>query len=574
MAEPEDPSSISTENSVQKSGVRSNSVKRLDNPAIEALLGASRRRAQRGGNMWTLPPLEELQRDFVQYEIVGELGSGGMGAVYKGWQKSLDRFVAIKILPPDVQDHDPHFAERFKHEAKAMAHLSHPAICPVYDAGETPGGLLYFVMEFIGGGDLGQKIASQRQLPPGETVAITGTLCDALEAAHQNGIVHRDIKPSNILLTPHGEWKVADFGLAKLTGQANEDLTLSDTALGTPGFASPEALTDGATVDHRADIYAVGVILYQMLTGNIPRGAFEMPSQLVPGLDRGFDAIVAKAMQPDRARRYASAGEMRRDLDLVAARVIEPKPSEVTASAATASTVTGEAHPRSLNWLIAALGLVVVIGGGWLMRPEAGKETAARDTVAETPLPVASGPTDDPPVQGLTWKPVPFKANAKLDNGLVHLERYDAWVGPRFQISDGAVRAVIVWQPEARGNNDYIKVTTRLRKNGQYYAHLTGPSVEIGFLQGPKATPLHRWVVTPPLKEGEAIPLQLACVGSRLAVWVRGKLLGTLHDTTLTEPGSVGVQAGDGYVQNLEYIDLDGESERASLKFLGLDADP
>jgi serine/threonine protein kinase len=569
MAEPKHSPSIPAENGVQKEGVRSNSVKHLDDPAIEALLGVAR-----GGqrSLWPLPTLEEVQRDFAQYEILGLVGRGGMGAVYKGRQKSLDRLVAIKILPPEVEDLDPHFAERFQHEAMAMAHLSHPAICPVHDAGETPGGLLYFVMEFIEGGDLGQKIAAQQRLSSGEAVAIAGTICDALQAAHEKGIVHRDIKPSNILQAPHGQWKVADFGLAKLTNQANADLTLSDTALGTPGFASPEALTNGATVDHRADIYAAGVILYQMLTGHIPRGAFDMPSQLVPGLDRGFDGIVAKAMQPDRERRYASASEMRKDLDLVAARAIESKSAE----AATASGKTSETRTRIFSWLIIAVGLFVVIGGGLLMKPEARQNAAVRHPEAETlPPEVAGGPSVASTVtQSVSWRPVPFKANAKIDNGLVHLEKYDAWVGPRFQITNGAVRAVIIWQAEAKGNNDYIKITTRLRKNEQYYAHLTGPWVEVGFFSGPRGTPLHRWAIEPPPKEGEAIPLQLACVGPRLAVWVRGKLIGTLHDTTVTEPGSVSVQAGKGHVKNLEYVDFDGESESASLQFLGLDAAP
>lgn len=571
MAEPEDSPSIPTENPVQKVSVRSNPVKRLDNPVIEALLGAARPRAQRGGNRWTLPTLEELQHDFAQYEIVEEIGRGGMGAVYKGRQKSLDRIVAIKILPPEVQDFDPHFAERFQHEAKAMAHLSHPAICPVYDAGETPGGLLYFVMEFIEGGDLGQKIAAQGRLSPAEAMAIAGTLCEALQAAHENGIVHRDIKPSNILLASHGQWKVADFGLAKLADRASGDLTFSDTALGTPGFASPEALTNGATVDHRADIYAAGVVLYQMLTGNIPRGAFEMPSQLVPGLDRGFDAIVARAMHPDRERRYASAGAMRRDLDLVAARALEPEPSAATTRTAT----TGEAHARAISWLIVVVWLAVVIGGGWLMRSGGRQETATPQPAAETPQPAAESPL--PVATGpfaLSWKPVPFTAKAKLDNGLVRLVKYDAWAGPKLRITNVAVRTVIVWRPEAEESNDFIKVTTRLTKDDQYYAHLLGPAVEMGYRQGPKTVLLRRWEVTPPPKAGEEVPLQMACIGSRIAVWVRGKLLGDHHDTTLTAPGSVSVQARDGHVKDLEYVDFDGESEAASLKFLGLDAAP
>ena len=409
MAEPEDPSSNPTELSASQGGSPSRPVEKLNDLAIEALLGAARPGGQHASNIgaWQLPSPEELQSDFPQFEIAGVLGRGGMGAVYKGWQKSLDRFVAIKILPPEVQDLDPHFAERFKHEAKAMAHLSHPAICLVFDAGETPGGLLYFVMECIENGDLGQKIAVQGRLSPAEAIAIAGTICDALQFAHESGIVHRDIKPSNILLNAHGQWKVADFGLAKLVGQATNELTLSDTAMGSPAFASPEALTDGASVDHRADIYAVGVMLHQMLTGSIPRGAFEMPSQIVPGLDPSFDAIVAKAMQPDRERRYASALEMRRDLDRLVAGVFSPAPSAAAASRASPSSSTSGAPPRRASRLAAlAAGLVILVGGGWWTTHRPGSGTLPR--AAESKLDATTKEHPFVNSLGMQFVPVPI----------------------------------------------------------------------------------------------------------------------------------------------------------------------
>jgi hypothetical protein len=168
------------------------------------------------------------------------------------------------------------------------------------------------------------------------------------------------------------------------------------------------------------------------------------------------------------------------------------------------------------------------------------------------------------------WRPVPFKLNPVLAGGFVHLVKFDSWAGPKFQITNAAVRAVIAWQPDLPGRNDYIKVTARLRADEHYYAYLTGPSVEVGFYQAHKVTPLQRWAVTPPPEPGEAMPLQLACIGSHLAVWIRGKLLGIYDDPTLTGAGNVGVQAGDGHIQNLEYLDLDSLPEGDALQFLDL----
>jgi hypothetical protein len=172
------------------------------------------------------------------------------------------------------------------------------------------------------------------------------------------------------------------------------------------------------------------------------------------------------------------------------------------------------------------------------------------------------------------WRPVPFKLNPLLDGGFVHLLKFDSWAGPKFRLTNAAVRAVIIWQPSPPGRNDYIKVTTRLRDDEHYYAYLTGPSVEVGFYRNRKVTPFQRWPVSPPPQADEAIPLQLACVGSHLAVWVRGQLLGTYEDATLPEEGNVGVQASDGHIQNLEYLDLDGFPEADALKFLGVSPTP
>ena len=275
---------------------------------VGGLLGAGSTRAR--GGAWQPPSPEELQRDFPLYEIHGILGRGGMGAVYKGWQKSLSRFVAIKILPPGFDDGVSDFAERFKREAKAMANLRHAGIVAVYDAGETPGGLLYFIMECVEGTDVQKLIAERVRIEPGEAVRITLHVCNALGYAHAHGVIHRDIKPSNIMIDADGDVKVADFGLAKSISPDTTVLTMSNITMGTPDFMAPEAMTGTANADHRADIYAVGVMLYQMLTGKLPRGKFDPPSRIVAGLDKRLDRIVDRALQPEPAARYADAAEM------------------------------------------------------------------------------------------------------------------------------------------------------------------------------------------------------------------------------------------------------------------------
>lgn len=246
------------------------------------------------------------------------VGRGGMGAVYKGLQLSLDRAVAIKLLPPAIEQQDLAFAERFRNEARLMGRMNHPAIVSVYDFGRTTDGQLYFVMEYVDGTDVQRMIAREGKLPPEHALAITAHLCDALGYAHKQGIVHRDIKPSNVLIDLEGRVKVADFGLAKLSDKTlNSGLTQTGMAMGTPDYVAPEALMHGSDVDGRADIYAVGVMLYQMLTGDIPRGMFRMPSQKFQSIDPRFDAIVRRALEHDREERYQSSHELRLDLDVI-----------------------------------------------------------------------------------------------------------------------------------------------------------------------------------------------------------------------------------------------------------------
>ncbi len=257
-----------------------------------------------------------LKSLFPQLEILGLLGHGGMGAVYRARQRGLDRLVALKILPPEIST-EPAFAERFAREARALARLNHPNIVTVFDLGKS-GSLYYFLMEFVDGMNLRQLLETYR-LTPRETLGIVPQICEALEYAHGEGIVHRDIKPENILLDQKGRVKVADFGLSKLLEPGPKDIQLTQTGqvLGTMHYMAPEQLEKPLEVDQRADIYSLGVLLYEMLTGGLPLGRFELPSKKV-AVDHRLDELVLHAMERDPRQRCQSVSEVRVQLEAIA----------------------------------------------------------------------------------------------------------------------------------------------------------------------------------------------------------------------------------------------------------------
>src|SRR5947199_1726898 len=271
-----------------------------------------------------IPPApEQLAPRFPQLEILGLIGQGGMGAVYKARQQQLDRLVAVKILPAETSQ-DPAFAERFTREARALARLNHPNIVTVYDFGQTDG-FYYFLMEFIDGTTL-RHLLADRKLTPREALAIVPQICEALQYAHDRGIVHRDIKPENILTDKAGRVKIADFGLAKLveTEPQSQRLTQPREVMGTPHYMAPEQVEKPQFVDHRADIYSLGVVFYEMLTGELPLGRFAAPSQKVQ-VDVRLDEVVLRALEKEPERRYQQASQVRTDVETIAmSPAIEP----------------------------------------------------------------------------------------------------------------------------------------------------------------------------------------------------------------------------------------------------------
>ena len=262
---------------------------------------------------WFEPP--KLAARFPQLEILDLIGQGGMGAVYKARQRGLDRLVALKILPPEAS-RDPAFSERFGREARALAKLNHPHIVTVYDSGNA-GGLYYFLMEYVDGVNLREAIQTD-ELGPKEALSIVPQVCDALQYAHEEGIVHRDIKPENVLLDMRGGVKIADFGLARLLGQAGDNFTLTGThqVMGTPRYMAPEQMEGAHEVDHRADIYSLGVIFYEMLTGELPLGRFAPPSRKVE-VDVRLDEVVLRTLEKEPGLRYQQVSELKSDVETI-----------------------------------------------------------------------------------------------------------------------------------------------------------------------------------------------------------------------------------------------------------------
>jgi len=277
----------------------------------------------------------EEQKNFQQipgYQIISKLGAGAMATVFKARQLSLDRIVAIKVLPKRMSE-NKEFVDRFYMEGKAAAKLNHPNIVGAFDVGEA-GGYHYFVMEYVEGQTVYDRLSDiGKAYDEKEALKIAIQVASALVHAHQNGLIHRDVKPKNIMITPAGVAKLADMGLAREASDKQVALAEAGKAYGTPYYISPEQIRGEVHIDYRADIYSLGATLYHMVTGRVP---FEAPSpaavmhkhlkdELIPpdhintALSAGISEIIEVAMAKDPARRYASMEDMLSDLEAIAA---------------------------------------------------------------------------------------------------------------------------------------------------------------------------------------------------------------------------------------------------------------
>jgi beta-lactam-binding protein with PASTA domain len=387
-----------------------------------------------------------------RYELGPEIGRGGMAEVFLARDRLLDRNVAVKVLSPGFAT-DPTFIARFRREAQSAASLNHPNIVAVYDWGED-GGNYFIVMEYVAGRTLREVLREYSRLPALEAARIAAEIADALSFAHRNGVVHRDIKPGNVLLTPAGQVKVTDFGIAR--AEQNDDLTKTGSVMGTATYFSPEQ-AQGLDLDGRADVYALGVVLYEMLTGVAPfiadnpvsvaykhvREEPVPPSRVNPDVPGAMDRVVLTAMAKDPNRRYQSADDLRADLlrfergrPLVGGPNLPPAAPEATiplaaATAAAPHPVALQPPRRKRHW-----GAVVTVGiafvlllaliGVLLVQSDFGKTTAA-------------GPKADvPPVVGQPFA----QADATLTGLEFKVVRADA-------DSDQAPEQVLAQTPEA-----------------------------------------------------------------------------------------------------------------------------
>ena len=271
--------------------------------------------------------ISELNQSFPQLEITHLIGRGGMGAIYQARQTSLDRDVALKLIAKEVSQ-DPSFVERFEREAKTLAKLSHPNIVTVYDFGYTSDGVAYLIMEFVDGINLREAMNS-RSVGPEDALDIVATICRALEYAHSRGVIHRDIKPENILLGEDGSLKVVDFGIAKIVDDSVRTPTLTATrqVLGSLHYLAPEQLESPDQVDHRVDLYALGVVFYELLTGELPLGRYEPPSVLYNQIDQRFDNVVLKSLSRKPINRFQSAREFGTEIQQLQSASAQQSPS-------------------------------------------------------------------------------------------------------------------------------------------------------------------------------------------------------------------------------------------------------
>ena len=377
------------------------------------------------------------------YRIIDQIGQGGMATVYKAYQASMDRNVAIKVLPSQLAN-SPEFAQRFQQEARIIAKLEHPHILPVFDYGESDG-ITYFVMRYLDAGTLSDRMKSGVPLPLNEIDRLFTQLAEALSYAHSYGIVHRDLKPSNAMIDSQGNLFLTDFGIAKLLESASPRLTQTDAIMGTPAYISPEQAQAGK-VDQRSDIYSLGIILYEMVTGRVPFVAetplavilkhvgdpLPPPSKLKPDIPEAIERVVLKALAKHPEDRYASVAEFlsawKKALDEaqretrrapetmisqpVSARPpLPPPPSYGTPAtdmrqSSTTPMISASAPAKTSNytgWIVGCLVVACVIigvggGGFYLYNNSAGKQTP---TATAVPLPTDTAvplPTDTPAI--------------------------------------------------------------------------------------------------------------------------------------------------------------------------------
>jgi serine/threonine protein kinase len=354
-----------------------------------------------------------------RYQILEEIGRGGMAVVYKAYQPSLNRYVALKVLPAQYQN-DAELLARFRREAEAAKALAHPNIVRVFEVGEAQG-MPFIAMEYVEGGSVASELSRRHgPLDTGTATGIAAQIAAALDYAHQQGVIHRDVKPSNMLLARDGRALLSDFGIAKAAGKRT--LTQKGTLLGTPAYMSPEQARGRRNIDGRSDIYSLGVVLYEMLTGDVPfRGddptvilravlddAPAPPSWLYPAIPPAVERIVLRALAKEPEKRYATAGEMLAALQAATpGRPIPVRPTVIAPSPAKPA-VRPSARPVPAPVLLAIAVLAVALLAMVLQPPQPVQPTPTRTpTLAPTVTTSGEGLPTATPVSGPTATPIP-----------------------------------------------------------------------------------------------------------------------------------------------------------------------
>jgi len=526
-----------------------------------------------------LPLPEELAKLLPAgaYEVTDFLGAGGMGAVYKGTQIRLKRPVAIKIMRRDVgKDHD--FEARFEREAQAMAKLNHPNIISVIDFGEAGPDYLFIVMELVDGTDLMDVIRS-KQMTQEMALTLLPQICDALQFAHDHGIVHRDIKPSNIMLTRDGRVKMADFGLAKHFDHADSGFrTQTGTGMGTPDYAAPEQFDPTTPVDHRADIYALGVMIYQMITGALPRGVWRPPSQRAQ-VSTHWDAVVSRAMQNDPSERYQKASEVKMELSSIPL-VGAGRASGPSAAANSPQTALGgpNALPKSRAPLIIGLiaGAVVIAVGAFFMM--SGKKEAKQSGPLSPLSGTPSSPAAPNAAQGTMrstlpapalpesgWKPLftdeEWKKNApgshefkegvmRVIKGSVRTSQPspDAAIRARVQIREGSTVPSLLLRQTGGIAGAHYKFGINLafqRADMNYYEARTGDVAK-------PPTKLGTFALPTPFKAGDTVLLEFRAQGDNLVGLINGQKVIDVREPHLKDAGECGVSGDECWFESVE----------------------
>jgi serine/threonine protein kinase len=406
-----------------------------------------------------------------RYELGPELGHGGMARVLRGTDRQLGRHVAIKVLSPPY-DRDQAFVERFRREAHAAARLNHPSIVAVYDTGSDDG-THYIVTELVDGETLADLVEREGPLPPERTVEIATEVTRALAAAHERGVVHRDVKPGNVMLTPEGRVKVVDFGIARAAGA--ESGTRSGLVLGSAPYLSPEQAR-GEAGDERSDIYALGCVLYQMLTGQPPFNAdtpvatlylhvheqVPPPSSVrdVPG---DLEAIVLRCLEKDPAARFQSAAELEHALAAAGnSDATMPLPAAGVETTAPVERVRPSSVPRPprrdrrMWWLVAGLAALVLLitWAAFAFSGESNLREARRDRSRDGQSP---SPSPTPTLEGsLTVESAYLALTSAIDSALLEAGIDE---GKARELREGAEHIMVAYQ-----DNDTEEVTKKIEE--------------------------------------------------------------------------------------------------------------